>query len=90
MNTVNFDELNKSLINFKIQAEIVKESLTSMNNLVEENINTGAGIWDGPSASIFKTKWGIIKDEIPTLIDNFKIQADNLELFINTMKNTEE
>ena len=90
MNTVNFDELNKSLINLKIQAEIVKESLTSMNNLVEDNINTGAGIWDGPSASTLKTRWEIIKDEIPTLIDNIKTQADNLDLFINTTKKTEE
>ena len=90
MNTVNFDELNKSLTNLKIISESVKNSLTSMNNLVEENINTGSGVWDGPSAANFKTKWNSIKDEIPTFIDDFNKQAENLELFINTMKKGEE
>ena len=90
MNTVNFDELNKSLTNLKVISESVKNYLTSMNNLVEENINTGSGVWDGPSAATFKTKWNSIKDEIPTFIDDFNKQAENLELFINTMKKGEE
>ena len=90
MNNINFEELNKSLVNLKTQAETVKESLTAMNNLVEDNINSGAGIWDGPSAATYKTKWNSLKDEIPTIIDDFRKQADNLEMFINTMKNGEE
>ena len=90
MNTINFEELNKSLVNLKLQADIVKDSIIIMNNLVTNNINTGAGIWDGPSASAYKTKWNSLNEELPTFIDDFRKQADNLELFINTMKNTEE
>ena len=90
MNIVNFDELNKSLVNLKNISEAVKNSLTSMNALVEENINTGAGVWDGTSAETFKTKWNVLKDEIPTFIDDFNKQAENLEMFINTMKKGEE
>ena len=87
---INISELEKSLNNIKTQTETIKNSLLCIDNIIIENINTGVGILDGNSGEVFKKKWEILREEIPTTFDVLNSQENNLETFINTMKEEEQ
>ena len=84
---IDFNELENSLNKIKNIIDNVKNNLTSMDELINENINNGSGILDGNSGELFIQKWEKIKEDIPSSINEIESQANNLETFINTMKN---
>ena len=84
---INFEELDNSLNNIKSLTETIRANLTGIDNIINENINTGVGILDGNSGEVFKKKWELLREDIPSIFDALSIQENNLETFINTMKN---
>ncbi len=83
-------ELEKSLVNLKQLSEKMNHTLTSINTIVKDNINTGTGIWDSDLAADYRARWDTLMDEFPTVLYTFKQQEANLEIFINNMKKVEE
>ena len=88
--TVDFEELNKSLNNIKSSTEKMKNSLGCIDNLIMDNINNSTGILDGNVASEFLKKWEAVREEIPSTIDTINKQELNLEMFLSSMKKENE
>ena len=87
---VEFTELEKSLVTLKQLTEKVDKNLSNVNNLLKENINTGAGVWDSEEAAQYRERWETFMEEFPDIIKTFQQQETNLEQFISNMKKTEE
>lgn len=87
---IDFVELQKSLSKFKELTEKMSHNLASINNLIKENINSGAGVWDSELAASYRMRWEALMEEFPTILYTFNQQASNLEIFINNMKKVEE
>jgi len=87
---VEFTELEKSLVTLKQLTEKVDKNLSNVNNLLKENINTGAGVWDSGDAAQYRARWEAFMEEFPDILKTFQQQETNLEQFIGNMKKTEE
>ena len=83
---INYNELEKSLNKIKDLSEKVKYNLMCIDSIIEENINSGVGILDGNSGELFKKRWDYLKEDVPSSIETFINQANNLELFISSFK----
>lgn len=81
-NTLEYGSAQTSLNNLYEYAETVRTKLTEMNDMIDSSVNTGAGIWDGESASKFRTSWKTLADDIPTYIETFNKQVSNLSTMI--------
>ena len=82
-NTLEYGQAKSTLDQLYEYAETVRTNLTTMNDYINENVNSGAGVWDGESASNFRTKWDALNDEIPLFISYFNKQVTNLATMIN-------
>ena len=89
-NTLNYVEAQASLEKLKKLAETVRSSLNGMNALIQDNVNSGAGIWDGTSAAAFTMKWNDISNEIPTYCMYLENQINNLSTFIKKTAASDE
>ncbi len=83
---INYTELEQKLIKIKTLTENVQVSLNIMNDVICENINSGVGIWDSPSAKTYRDRWTNLSEDFPKIIEIFTTQEKNLETFINNMK----
>lgn len=81
-NTLEYGSAKTSLNNLYQYAETVRTNLNKINNMIDEDVNTGIGIWDGESASKFRTNWKVLADDIPQFIDSFNKQVANLAVMI--------
>lgn len=81
-NTLNYAEAQASLSNLKQLAETVRTNLTSMNTLINDNVNSGEGVWDGKSAAAFTAKWEEISNDIPKFCMYIENQSENLAEFL--------
>ena len=84
-NIVEIDKLKTKLTSLEELTERVSTNLNNMNTAIEETVATGKGIWDGESANQFKASWSSVNEEIPSFIEVFEKQANNLNSFINKM-----
>ena len=89
-NTLEYSQASNTLDQLYEYAQTVKAQLTTMNDYINESVNTGAGVWDGESAGQFRTKWDALNDEIPTYIDYFNKQVANLGYMINETHKADE
>ena len=89
-NALNYEQAKTMLDQLYDQVEQVKTNLTKMNDYINENVNSGAGVWDGESASNFRTKWDALNDEIPEYISYFNRQVTNLAAMINETHKADE
>ena len=87
---IEFDPLEKSLLQIKQLTERMAKNLEKVNQVVNENINTGDGIWDSEQASLYRTKWEVAMKEFPIILKTFQQQEANLENFLENMKKVEE
>ena len=87
---IDLVELEKSLTTLKGLTEKIDKTLTNVNGIVKENINTGVGIWDSDLASLYRTRWDLLAENFPDIINMFNTQAVNLETFITNMKKVGE
>lgn len=81
-NTLNYAEAQASLKKLQQYAETVRTNLTGMNTLIQDNVNSNAGVWDGQSAAAFTAKWEELSNEIPTYCTYLDNQAENLSEFL--------
>lgn len=89
-NMVQFNEINNILKNIETTSEQVKTALTNINNLINDTINSGVGIWDGASAETFKSKWNELAADIPTFITTFEKQGNNVRTLLEKTQAADE
>ncbi len=89
-NKIEYDNLSKKVIEIEVLTNQVKEAFSRMDTLIEENINSGKGIWDGSGAAEYCQKWNQMKEEIPSSLEQFQILENNLKNAIEMMKKSEE
>lgn len=82
MNTLQYAEVTQKLNKIQTLAENVEASLNDISNLINESVNTGAGVWDGESASQFMEKWKTLDADLPGFIEDFKKQARNISTIL--------
>ena len=87
---IEFNELEKSLLNIKQLTEKMSKTLESVDGLIKDNINNGSGVWDSQTAELYRSRWDLLSQEFPTIIETFSQQEENLNQFITNMKKTEE
>ena len=87
---INFIELEKSLNRLKNLTESVSRNLTEVNSIVNENVNSGVGVWDSTQAALYKERWNQLSEEFPEIINVFQKQEANLLSFITNMKQGNE
>ena len=87
---IEIDQLTKSLIQMKQLTERMARNLEKVNQVIEENINTGSGVWDSEQAALYKGRWETVMKEFPMIIKTFQQQEADLEKFLENMKKVEE
>ncbi|MBR3210500.1 MAG: hypothetical protein IKF71_00995 [Bacilli bacterium] len=87
---VELVELEKSLTKLKQLTDGIDHNLNHVNALIKDNINSGMGIWDSELAGMYRIRWESLMEEFPTVVNTFRQQATNLEIFIDNMKKVEE
>ena len=79
LNKIEYDELELKIKQINELSNKVENILNKMNNLIEENVNSGKGIWDGPDASEYKNEWNVMEENIPNIVSIYRKQAENIE-----------
>ena len=87
---INFTELENSLNRLKNLTESVSHNLMDINSIVNENVNSGIGVWDSMQAALYKERWNQLSEEFSEIIHIFQTQESNLFSFINNMKQGNE
>ena len=87
---IEFNELETTLTNIRILTEKLTRSVNNVNILIQENVNSGIGVWDAESAAGFRKRWDTLMEEVPLVLETFKSQETNLEQVVQNMKTTEE
>ena len=89
MNKIEYTEIENKAKQIEELTTIVENTFNKMDFLIDKNINSGIGIWDGEDAKKFKEEWINIKENIPSIINVYRIQANNINKLIdNTTKNS--
>ncbi len=86
---INLDELEKAVLNLEELTEKVNYTLNHANKVVEENINSGRGVWDGQMAEFYKRRWETLQKEFPSILETFSDQEKNLKEYLENMKRVE-
>ena len=89
-NKIDFEKLTQKVQELEMITEKLKTSLSNFDQLMEDNIQSGKGIWDGESAILWKEEWKQLIAEMPEVIDTFQKQSKNIQNFIEIMKKTEQ
>ena len=87
-NQINIDKLQEKLNKIKEVSERMKNSLNNINSLITETVGQNVGVWDGESASDFRTSWDQLSNDIPSYIKILQTQINNLEIVINNFPKT--
>jgi len=85
LNKIEYDELSKKITDINNLINKVENSFKNIDNIINDNVNSGKGIWDGEDAYNFKNDWSNLKENVPIIIDIYKKQAENIE---NVIKQT--
>jgi len=78
MNKIEYIELENKIKQIDELSNAVENTFNKMDTLVNNNVNSGKGIWDGIEAGNFKNEWDELKEEIPKVINIFRTQAKNI------------
>lgn len=63
----------------------IKQILEKCNDVVKNDINTGAGIWDGQSAAAFATKFNEASDKIGPICTEAIAISDKIKTAVEKM-----
>ena len=58
--------------------DTTEQNLKSIDKLIEESVGDDGYVWAGEAADAFKNSWAELAAELPTFIQNVRIQADNI------------
>ena len=89
-NTVYEQDIKKKIEEINLLTTKVKTAFENMDQVIEENIHTGKGIWDGEASQNFKEEWKKLKEQIPSVLDAFEKQNKNLSNLLEITKKAEE
>ena len=78
MNKIEYIELEKKVNQIEELANSVEETFKKIDDLINDNVNSGKGIWDGIDAESFKNEWFNLKENDPAITNIFRIQANNI------------
>ncbi len=81
-NTLNLSEIEQRLVRIRQLGDTVENALKGISQLINENVNTGKGVFDGTAATQFMEKWQELDKELPGFIQDIKRQATNVEVTI--------
>ncbi|MBR2828077.1 MAG: hypothetical protein IKE70_02450 [Bacilli bacterium] len=81
-NTVKQEELKKKIKEIDFLMQNAKTSFLNLDDLIAQTIDSKKGIWDGEEAKQFKEDYRKLAHEIPTIIDFFITQNNNIKLLI--------
>ena len=88
-NTLNFSEIEQKLVRIRELGDTVEKALNGISQLINENVNTGKGVFDGTAATQFMEKWQELDRELPGFIQDIKKQAANVEIAIKEARNAD-
>ena len=84
-NSIELEEAKKTVELLKESANTASNSLNKIDEIIEEKVNSGIGIWDGLTAAEFKNEWREVSRDIPDYINDFYKTINNLSLVIEKM-----
>lgn len=90
LNEIEYSGLSSKLGEINQLSDQVSASLNGINDLIDQTVNSGAGIWDGESATQFKTGWVELADDFNTFITAFKKQAMNVSSLLSKTSAADE
>lgn len=67
------------------EAAQIKKILNACNDVVKNDINTGAGVWDGQSAADFAKKFDEASDKIGPICDEAILISNNIKTALEKM-----
>ena len=88
-NTLNFSEIEQKLVRIRELGDTVEKALNGISQLINENVNTGKGVFDGTVATQFMSKWQELDRQLPGFIQDIKKQAANVEIAIKEARNAD-
>ena len=89
-NRLEYEKISNKLNELKELTERVEKNLLNMNELITETVDQGIGIWDGESANQFRTSWSNVENELPSYVDVFQKQINNIHLMIEKTKQNDK
>ena len=81
--SINQEELNKKINEIEILLEEAKTSLSNMDDLINQTINSNKGIWDGEEAKYFKEDYQKLSSEAPTILNAIEKQKNNIKILLD-------
>lgn len=90
MNSVDYNALDTNVKNIEDYTANIKNALSTLNTMIEENVNTGAGIYDGRVAAEYKASWQEFATEFDTFVQMCQTQASNIRLEMENIRVVDE
>ena len=81
-NIIENEKIKNKLNELKEATERVEKNLINMDSLITETVGQNVGVWDGESANQFRASWSNMTTEIPSYIDIFQKQVNNIQLLL--------
>ncbi len=89
-NSLELENAKATLQRLKDEADRIKTNLNKIDGMIQDKVNTGIGIWDGQAATEFRAQWSNVASEIPSYIQDFNNQVNNLSAAIEELKIADE
>ena len=87
--SIDIEKIKEKINNIDHLQEQAVSSLNDMNNIINDYVNSGRGIWDGEDASEYKEDWNKKMEELPSSVENiFQEQKEILEKTISSIEKT--
>ena len=85
--SIDLEKLKEKINNIDYLQEQAISSLNDMNNIINDYVNSGRGIWDGEDASEYKEEWNKKMEELPLSVENiFQEQKEILKKTISSLE----
>lgn len=79
-NQINVEKLQENINKLKELTERMESSLNNIDTLITETVGQNIGVWDGNSATEFRTSWNTLSNDIPSYIEILQTQINNIEI----------
>ena len=89
-NSIKEEELKKKIHEMEILIEEAKTSLSNMDDLIDQSINSNRGIWDGEEAKYFKEDYQRLSSEVPSILNSAEKQKNNIKIILDKTNIEEE
>ena len=85
--SINIEKIKEKTNSIDYLQEQAISSLNDMNNIINDLVNSGKGIWDGEDALEFKEEWNSKMETLPSSVQSiFQEQKEILNKVISRME----